>query len=48
MRCGKGEERGLIDTVAIFDPACLLLSCRTQDQRRGDAWFLRDVRKVLL
>lgn len=24
---------------------CLLLGCRTQDQREGDAWFLRDVGK---
>lgn len=47
MRCGQGEERGLIDTVAIFviEPA-FLLSCRTQDQRGSDAWFLRDVGKT--
>lgn len=48
MRCGKGEERGLKDSVAIFYPACLLLGCRTHDQRGRDAWFLRDVRRVLL
>lgn len=47
----QGRRKGAIGSrgpVAIFDRAWLLLGCRAQDRRRGDAWFLRDVREKLV